>query len=282
MRNVTLWIVVGSAICGAIVGIVGILNGDLPAAGVQLIFSCLTIFVIWSLAFLCFLMLDRSIVPGLMKIAIGACWLSGLSWLFAIWFGEQVFKDSWQSMENFLRIASIVNILAVWSIYIGILYWLPVATGSLVFLRRVTLSVASCFAGLLILFYLVGITNLNGVWIDLLGRLMGMLGLAGFGLTIVMVVMSFVVRARNKNTHETMSERFMVEVICPRCDTNNKIKIGTGKCSKCLLRIRVEIEEPHCECGYAIYRLASDRCPECGREIPPADRWLQDPSGVAP
>jgi predicted amidophosphoribosyltransferase len=30
----------------------------------------------------------------------------------------------------------------------------------------------------------------------------------------------------------------------------------------------IKVDEPHCEtCGYLLYRLKSDRCPECGTPV---------------
>ena len=280
MRNVTLWIVVGSAIAGAAIGIVGILAGDWSSAGLQLIGSCVTIFIAASLAFLCVLVLDRGILSSLMWLGIGACWLSALLWLFFIWFAEQLFSRG--EVSDYLLVVGIVNTLAAWSTYFGLMYWLPVTTGSLRSLRRVTLSLASSFACILIILYVLGLSKLNSELFSVLSRVLGIVGIAGFGLTIVTVVLTFVVRAREKTNRDTMSERFIVEIVCPRCDTSNKLKRGTGKCSKCSLRIRVEIEEPRCSCGYSVYRLASDRCPECGRAIAPGDRWLPDLADMAP
>ena len=48
---------------------------------------------------------------------------------------------------------------------------------------------------------------------------------------------------------------------------------GHAKCGSCGLRIRITVEEPRCSCGYLLYRLEGDTCPECGREIPEQDRW---------
>ena len=280
MRNVTLWIVVGSAIAGASVGILGILLGDLPSAGLEFIGSCVTIFITASMAFLCVLVLDRGILPRLMWFGIGACWLSTLLWLLFIWFADQLFSRG--EVVDYLRVVSIVSTLAAWSTYFGLMCWLPVTTGSLGSLRRVTLSLASSFAGILIILNVLGLSKIGIDWFEVLGRVLGIIGIAGFGLTIVTVVLTFVIRAREKANRDTMSERFVVEVVCPRCDTTNKLKRGVGKCLKCLLLIHIQIEEPRCSCGYSIYRLASDRCPECGSIIPPADRWLPDLADRAP
>jgi rRNA maturation protein Nop10 len=39
----------------------------------------------------------------------------------------------------------------------------------------------------------------------------------------------------------------------------------------------VEVEEPRCACGYLLYQLAGDTCPECGRAVAAEDRWSGRP-----
>jgi predicted amidophosphoribosyltransferase len=59
-----------------------------------------------------------------------------------------------------------------------------------------------------------------------------------------------------------------VTVICPRCRRKTKVPPGMGSCTSCGLRIQLNIEEPRCpQCGYLVYKLVSDVCPECGTPI---------------
>ena len=43
----------------------------------------------------------------------------------------------------------------------------------------------------------------------------------------------------------------------------------------------IEFEEPRCDCGYLLYRLVGDTCPECGRAVPLSSRWVE-PTLVTP
>ncbi|MFG0251941.1 MAG: hypothetical protein ACF8NJ_03610, partial [Phycisphaerales bacterium JB038] len=58
-----------------------------------------------------------------------------------------------------------------------------------------------------------------------------------------------------------------------RCAVAHMANMGTSHCQSCGLRIYLEVEEPRCACGYLLYQLQGDRCPECGRLIPWKDRW---------
>lgn len=68
---------------------------------------------------------------------------------------------------------------------------------------------------------------------------------------------------------ESLPDEFVnIIVQCPRCRRKGAIDLGGATCSACGLRIEVRIEEPRCKgCGYLLYKLVSDRCPECGRTI---------------
>ncbi len=65
-----------------------------------------------------------------------------------------------------------------------------------------------------------------------------------------------------------------LRLTCPRCAREIAVKQGPSKCPHCALRFTIKIEEPRCACGYPLYGLESDKCPECGRHIPESDRWI--------
>jgi hypothetical protein len=52
---------------------------------------------------------------------------------------------------------------------------------------------------------------------------------------------------------------------CPMCGTAQKLPTGGAQCIECGLRFVIQIVEPRCpKCDYLLYRIKSDRCPECG------------------
>jgi hypothetical protein len=62
-------------------------------------------------------------------------------------------------------------------------------------------------------------------------------------------------------------QRAVVAIGCPRCGRTQRIACPGAACVECGLSIRVELDEPRCDCGYLLFGLNSDRCPECGRDV---------------
>lgn len=83
---------------------------------------------------------------------------------------------------------------------------------------------------------------------------------------------------------ESIGSRLSVRLECPRCGQRQTLRTGAVRCASCRAGLVIEIDEPRCECGYLLYQLVGDRCPECGREIPEALRWsaAADPGAVTP
>jgi len=71
-----------------------------------------------------------------------------------------------------------------------------------------------------------------------------------------------------------------VNLKCPRCDHEITARSNREtRCEHCRLRVRVEVKEPRCDCGYLLYQLESDTCPECGKPVSSEDRWDQPAMG---
>ena len=89
--------------------------------------------------------------------------------------------------------------------------------------------------------------------------------LAGCG-TLALVVLA----ALNRRIDYEPGSKEMLSLFlaCPRCGKKQNVAIGEASCVACDLRISTRIEEPRCrKCGYLLYKLTSDRCPECGETV---------------
>lgn len=57
----------------------------------------------------------------------------------------------------------------------------------------------------------------------------------------------------------------LLSVTCPRCGQVQHLPVGRSACGECRLVFRIELEEERCaKCGYVLYNLVADCCPECG------------------
>jgi len=122
----------------------------------------------------------------------------------------------------------------------------------------------------------------GGAWRDWWERMTGVLAILVACGTVVTPILALIEKLQRKASVESLPMKVWVTLTCPRCKTQQQMRTGPAKCANCGLRITIDVEEPRCECGYQLYRLESERCPECGREIPEADRWAagqsDDPS----
>lgn len=75
-------------------------------------------------------------------------------------------------------------------------------------------------------------------------------------------------RLNRRGVESMPREMQTITVFCPRCRKKQTLQLGADTCKACQLQIEVKAQEPSCEkCGYLLYKLTSDRCPECGEPI---------------
>jgi hypothetical protein len=73
--------------------------------------------------------------------------------------------------------------------------------------------------------------------------------------------------SKKQQAPESIDPRVQVHFGCPKCGERQTHRPGFVHCSKCGTGMFIEIEEPRCECGYLLYQLTGDACPECGRPV---------------
>ncbi len=105
---------------------------------------------------------------------------------------------------------------------------------------------------------------------------------AGWGtfLGLVMSASTATVARRDERKRARAAETVPADAVvahdCPGCGVARELPRGVHRCDRCGTRVRIVIEEPRCRCGYVLFRLPGTRCPECGRDIPDAERYAAD------
>ena len=63
-------------------------------------------------------------------------------------------------------------------------------------------------------------------------------------------------------------EATSLDIVCPRCRTAQSLPFGDSTCKSCDLQIFIKVTEPRCAaCGYLLYKLTGNKCPECGAPL---------------
>lgn len=132
--------------------------------------------------------------------------------------------------------------------------------------------IAAAIAGAIMCFGLI--TNGFFDWEDLFIRLFGVSVIIASGSSIATGAFAIFGPKAGEDEPGLLAGSIPVALSCPRCNTAIDVQSNRdGRCSGCRLKVRVEIEEPRCVCGYLLYELESDTCPECGKLVPERDRW---------
>lgn len=95
------------------------------------------------------------------------------------------------------------------------------------------------------------------------------------GLVLTALIPSAVARSRRMRLRRstTIDGGQPLTTMCPHCAVPCAAPSGTSQCRSCGGVIHVRIEEPECTCGYVLFRMSSNQCPECGAAVPDADRY---------
>ncbi len=139
-------------------------------------------------------------------------------------------------------------------------------------------QISAAFSGLIII---VGLLN-DGFydWDDAVLRLLGIGLVFAAGASIATGAIAIFGPKAGDDEPGLLGESIEVGLTCPRCDHAQTIRSNRdARCDHCRLKMKVVVEEPRCSCGYLLYQLESDTCPECGKSIDSKDRWIAAPNG---
>jgi hypothetical protein len=273
LRTTFLWAMIISLSAAALIGIAVLLLPDLGPT--EEILASTALFSAFSLvALCCAIVIEKRRLTPIMWTGIAAGAAALLAWLCLVWF-HQTMAGDWD--ERVARGAGVLTIIACWCAYCGLMALPrpshPIARG----VQWGSIGIWA-FLALIWILALCWETWLEHLVESLLGedlalRLMGVLLILGACGTVVTPILWRVQALRAAASRESVPVELRMQIVCPRCRTRQELLTGRSRCRECGLRIRITVEEPRCACGYLLYRLEGDTCPECGRQVPERDRW---------
>ncbi len=270
LRKAFLWSMIVSLCLAALLGIAALLLPSWARYDDEILISTLLFGLYSLLALCCAIVTEKRRLVGWMWIGIAGAAVALSIWLVMVWFDSSL---RWQVEQQLARTAGSLTTISVLIAQCGLLI-LPRLDGPLAgFVRKATIIVSIALACTLVFMYWWFEWVDDYIDDDILWRGMGVLGILTACGTVVTPIIWKVQAVHRVESAVSIPSRLQIDMTCPRCKTQQPMRTGSAKCANCGLRITIEVQEPRCACGYQLYRLESERCPECGREIPEADRW---------
>jgi hypothetical protein len=182
---------------------------------------------------------------GVAASAVAGCMLVYFAWTS---------KEDWEALSVFAAIS-------IYVAYANLIVRVPLKTGQ-GWLRVGTLLAGAATAGLFELMVF-------GVDDDIVARTLAAASILASCGTLALAVLARL--NRRVDFEPTERDLRLITLYCPRCRKKQVLELGAARaCASCGLRIEVRAEEPRCvTCGYLLYKLTSDVCPECGALIAP-------------
>ena len=206
-------------------------------------------------------------------MAIGWCGVA--CWVLLIWMSAAI---PWPYEEVVARVAGAFSVPAGAIVFVGMTMF-PRARGSWVLAARWATASLVVFWAAFGEFALATPELAEAVVETLVGE-QGFLRCVGASAVIIAAgtVAQPVLIRLGRSTEGAESairgRRTSVSCSCPRCGAACAVDANVdASCAACGLRIRVELEEPRCACGYLLFGLESPGCPECGAPVPESARW---------
>ena len=272
LRRAFMWATIASLAASGFAGIAALLIPHMRYTD-EVLGSTATVGAYSLLATICAIVIERARKPGLRALGAAAIALSILAAaiiLTEIWADR--FLNRLITEHRAFRITATATTLAVTAAHFG-LYFPARLLGAARWLKLATVIAATTFGTLLAILFWI---EPDEEWVL---RSMGALGiLTVMGSAITPIVWKMQSLHRRDHATPTLRADIPIHIRCPRCALEQSIPLGKGKCARCKLEIRIEIEEPRCPCGYQFLGLKAEKCPECGRTIPEADRWALLPA----
>ncbi len=276
MRKAFLWMMIVSLTCAAGLGIIAIILPNIIPSEEEILTTALLLGLYSLPALACSIVLGKGRLKPIMWLGIVGSLLAWVLWMPIVWMNPWQWTSQFDVEEVIFKTGFTLTFISIWALHLGLMNLLTLDRAWFGHARVATLGVVG-------LLTLVGIIAL---WFeyddDWFLRAVGVLGiLSGCG-TLVTPIFALLDHLKRRTSRESIPTSITMKISCPRCHTTQQMNLGRSRCSQCGLRIELHVEEPRCACGYLLYELTSNQCPECGRVVPEADRWAIQENATSP
>lgn len=204
----------------------------------------------------------------LMWLCVTPLVLSFLLWQVLLWFESTI---GYPRTTQLAKSAGTCMILAGVLLFDGLIR-LPTIRGMSVGVLRVAGTITAALAGLL----LTGALWFDPLEEEITFKAVGVLTALAIGALFTVFVLAGIAKLREARAGDSALSALAVPVrlTCPRCAHACEVHANRPeRCAHCNLRLTVQVDEPRCVCGYLLYQLQGNTCPECGRAVPESERW---------
>ncbi len=269
IRIVFLWSMIISLSLAALMGIFALVFGGDSWFAQRILITALLVGGFSIVALMAAVVIERKRLVPLMWCGIGCAGAALLGWLILLW-GDGVMD--WEIEELILKSSMTAALAAIGLTHAGLMFLPKLYARWRQAVRTGAIVATGITLGLIIPFmWFEDMIPYDAEWT--IWRTIGVFAILGSAGTIVTPVLWKLQSIQVHAPAESIPHRVLVGITCPRCQTEAMLKTGGAKCSACGLKITIDVEEPRCVCGYLLYQLQGDRCPECGRTIADRDRW---------
>lgn len=258
----------------AALGVFAILFDGVGSRTFEILATALLVGGFSTIALICAIVQGKGRFAGLMWTGIGTGGGALLTWLLLIWFDPWAWFNNYEVEEHLATVGGTFTTLSLWSAHYGLLSLPRLDREPHRVIRACTLGLAGALGLAMIL---VLWTQAYEEWS---AKMIGVLTVLASCGTVVTPVLALIEHLARRGEPETLARRVEIDLSCPRCGTAQRVRAGGARCKSCGLRVNVDVEEPRCWCGYLLYKLESDRCPECGRAVPDDQRWQRPAQDV--
>lgn len=259
LRTAFLRTLIVSLSAAAFLGIIAILMPDLIGADEEILVTTLLLGLYSLPPLACSIVIGKQKQRHLMWIGIIGSFTAWLIWLPLIWGDPWRWNSAINWDELLFKTGFTCTFAALWSTHYGLIMLLRldqnwprrVRTGTIIAASILTATGTLCMWG--------EIEN------DLTFRFLAVIGiLVGCG-TMLTPTIALLEIIQRRGGRESISSDVRIKLTCPRCNAEQTLPTGPSQCQACGLRIDINVEEPRCACGYLLFKLEGDQCPECGR-----------------